>query len=88
MRNPGKQNKPNGSTRPIRSERDYAGAAAVVKKIGGSSRLDSSDDLRLRSLIREMERFDDQDDDAPDDSSAEDYTGIRRRWSDDDSASD
>lgn len=83
MRSAGKQNKVNGNTRPIRSERDYAGAAAVVKEIGGKSNLESAEELRMRTLIQEMERFEDQDDDVPTDTYADEYTGTRRRWSDD-----
>jgi hypothetical protein len=73
----------NGSTRPIRSERDYAGAASVVKQIGSHARLGPEDELRMRSLIREMEKFENQDDDSPDDSHGAEYVGNLRRWSDD-----
>lgn len=83
MRSAGKPSRANGSTRPIRTERDYAGAAAVVKKIGAKSGLESSEELRMRALIREMERFDDQDDDGPTQTHADEYTGMHRRWSDD-----
>ena len=83
MRSAGKQSKSNGNTRAIRTERDYAGAAAVVKEIGSRSNLESAEELRMRTLIQEMERFEDQDDDMPADSFADEYTGARRRWSDD-----
>lgn len=83
MRSAEKRKKPGGSTRPIRTERDYSGAAAVVKEIGGRSNLESAEELRMRALIREMERFEDQDDDIPADPDADEHTGVRRRWSDD-----
>lgn len=83
MRSAEKQKKPSRTTRPIRTERDYAGAAAVVKEIGGRSSLESAEEQRMRTLIQEMERFDDQDDDVPADPYADEYTGTRRRWSDD-----
>lgn len=78
-----KQKKPGRTTRPIRTERDYAAAAAVVKDIGGRANLESAEELRMRTLIQEMERFEDQDDDVSADSYADEYTGTPRRWSDD-----
>lgn len=83
MRSAEKQKKPGRTTRPIRTERNYAGAAAVVKEIGGRPNFESAEELRMRRLIQEMERFEDQDDDVPVDPYADEYTGDRRRWSDD-----
>lgn len=88
MRSAEKQKKPSRTTRPIRTERDYAGSAAVVKEIGGRSSLESAEELRMRTLIQEMERFEDQDDDLSADSYADEYTGTPRRWSDDGSDRD
>ena len=70
--------------RPIRTKRDYEGATAVVKRLSGQADRDSAAELRLQSLLRELERFDDQEDEASTDS-PEDYAylGPRRRWSDD-----
>ena len=70
--------------RPIRTRRDYEGASAVVKRLSGRSGEDSAAELRLQSLLRELDKFDDTVDDAGTDS-AEDYdsTVPRRRWSDD-----
>lgn len=82
MKNRDKQNKSNGPTRPIRTERDYMGAASVVKKIGAKTGLEPAEEQRMRTLIQEMERFDDQDDDAPEDPYDDEYAGTRRRWSD------
>ena len=70
--------------RPVRTKRDYEGAATVVKRLSGQTRRDSAAELRLQSLLRELEKFDDQEDDAGADSlEAYDYSGPRRRWSDD-----
>jgi hypothetical protein len=82
MRSGNRQKKANGATRPIRTERDYMGAASVVKKIGAKTGLEPAEEQRMRTLIQEMERFDDQDDDAPQDPYADEYAGARRRWSD------
>ena len=70
--------------RPIKTRRDFEGASAVVKHISGQSGRDSAAELRLQSLLRELDRFDAAEDDAGADS-AEDYesAGPRRRWSDD-----
>lgn len=83
MRSAEKQKKPVRSTRPIRTERDYAAAAAVVKEIGGRSNLESAEELRMRKLIQEMERFDDQVYSESADPYADEYTGTPRRWTDD-----
>lgn len=88
MRSRDKQKKTNGATRPIRTERDYMGAASVVKKIGAITALAPAEEQRMRTLIQEMERFEDQDDDMPADPYADEYTGARRRWSDESADSD
>ncbi|HWA11882.1 MAG TPA: hypothetical protein VHA15_02190 [Burkholderiales bacterium] len=75
--------KATGTVRPIRTRRDYKGAESVVKKISGQADRESAAEKRLQSLIREMERFDgDEDDDAASDGG---YAGPRRRWSDESS---
>lgn len=75
----------NGAARPIRTKRDRAGAAEVVKKLSSQTDRDSAAEKRLAALLKEMEKFDDLEDDfsedVPDD---EDYTGPLRRWSDQD----
>lgn len=80
-RNRDKSDRP---ARPIRTKRDYEGATAVVKRLSGQADRDSAAESRLQSLLRELERFDDQGDEADADS-PEDYAylGPRRRWSDD-----
>lgn len=75
--------------RPIRTKRDYAGASAVVKRMSGQAGRKSAAELRLQSLLRELDRFDDPEDDTNADSTEEhDYSGPRRRWSDDVPGSD
>jgi hypothetical protein len=82
------QKKHNGSARPIRSKRDFEGASAVVKRLSGQSRRDSAAELRLQALLHEMDEFDAGEDDAETDIPGDgDYSGPRRRWSDDGSGS-
>ena len=74
----------NGPSRPIKTKRDYAGAVVVVKNMSGQAEPNSAAERRLQSLLRELDKFDyteeDTSADLPDDS---DYSGPRRRWSDD-----
>lgn len=75
--------------RPIRTKRDFVGASAVVKRMSGQAGRNSAAELRLQSLLRELDRFDDPEDDTGADSTEEhDYSGPRRRWSDDVPGSD
>jgi hypothetical protein len=70
--------------RPVKTKRDYEGVAALVKRLSGQADRDSAAELRLQSLLRELEKFDDQEDDADADLPEHyDYSGPRRRWSDD-----
>jgi len=79
-----KRRKVNGRARPIRTKRDYEGASSVVKRLSSQADRDSAAELRLQSLLRQMDEFDDLEDDlAADD--PEDYSGPRRRWSDNES---
>jgi hypothetical protein len=75
--------KSNGAARPIKSRRDYKGAETVVKKISDQAERESAAEKRLQSLIKEMDKFDAEDDEDADESSAGRYSGPRRRWSDD-----
>lgn len=70
--------------RPIKTKRDYEAAAAVVKKMSGETVRDSAAEVRLQSLLRELEKFDDMEDETNMDL-PEEYSdsGPRRRWSDD-----
>jgi hypothetical protein len=77
-----KRRKVNGRARPIRTKRDYEGASKVIKHLSGQADRDSAAELRLQSLLRQMDEFDDLEDDVTADD-PEDYSGPRRRWSDD-----
>jgi hypothetical protein len=76
--------KRNGTARPIKTRRDYEGASAVIKRLSGQSGEGSDAELRLQSLLREMDKFDDAEDDMSMDFTGDyDEEGPRRRWSDD-----
>ena len=70
--------------RPIKTKRDFEGASGVVKRLSGKGDLDSTAEIRLQALLRELDKFEEPEDDA-DDELPEDieYAGPRRRWSDD-----
>lgn len=82
-----KRRKVNGRARPIKTKRDYEGASTVVKRLSNQSDRDSAAELRLQSLLRQMDEFDDLEEDISADS-PEDYSGPRRRWSDNGSSDD
>ena len=74
----------NGRARPIKTRRDYKGAADVVKHLSGQAQRDSTAELRLQALLQEMDRFEEIEEEASADSPEDyDYPGPRRRWSDD-----
>ena len=76
--------KAHGPVRPVRTKRDYEGARSVVKRLSSQADRDSAAEMRLQSLLRELEKFDEQEDDAGADLPEDyDYSGPRRRWSDD-----
>ena len=79
----GSVNKPNGVVRPIKTKKDYSGAASVVEKIAGQPERESVAEKRLQSLLKEMEKFDDDEDDAEEGLGEGGYEGPMRRWSDD-----
>jgi hypothetical protein len=70
--------------RPIGNRRDFEGASAVAKRMSGETERDSAAELRLKSLLRELEKYDETEEDEGD-GSQDDYdsSGPRRRWSDD-----
>jgi len=75
--------------RPIKSKRDYERASTVVKRLSGQGGLDSTAELRLKTLLRELDRFDDPEEGTLESPPEEyDYAGPRRRWSDDASGGD
>ena len=74
----------NGRARPIRTKRDYERASTVAKQLSGRADRDSAAELRLQALLRELDQFDESEDDTdPDVLGDDDYMGPRRRWSDD-----
>ena len=75
--------------RPIKTKRDYERASTLVKRLSGEASLDSTAELRLQSLLRELDKFDGPEEDASE-NNPEDYaySGPRRRWSDDAPSSD
>ena len=73
-----------GRARPIRTKRDYEGASTAAKRLSSQADRDSAAELRLQSLLRQMDEFDDVEEDVGGDP-PEDYSGPRRRWSDNDS---
>jgi hypothetical protein len=80
-----KRRKVNGRARPIRTKRDYDGASTVAKRLSNQADRDSAAEQRLQSLLRQMDEFDDLEDDFAGDN-PDDYSGPRRRWSDSDSS--
>ena len=77
-----KRKKSNGLARPVRTKRDYEGAAAVAKRLSNQSDRDSAAERRLQSLLKELEHYDELEDEAQEDHSDLNYSGPRRRWSD------
>jgi hypothetical protein len=76
--------------RPISSRRDYEGASALAKRMAGETQRDSAAELRLQALLRELDKFDDTEEEDAGDDSAKDFdsSGPRRRWSDEGSSED
>jgi hypothetical protein len=75
--------RPNGHVRPIRTRRDFDGASAAVKTLSSRSDRDSVAERRMQALLHELDRYDEAQDEAEQDSALEeDYPGPRRRWSD------
>jgi hypothetical protein len=76
--------KTEGPVRPIKTKRDFERATTVAKRLSGQKSLDSTAELRLQSLLRELDKFDYPEENASeDDLEDSDYSGPRRRWSDD-----
>jgi hypothetical protein len=73
----------NGHARPIRTQRDYREASAVARRLSARADRDSAAELRLQSLLRELDQFDDTEEEASADLTDENTPGPRRRWSDD-----
>lgn len=75
------------SARPIGSRRDFESASALAKSMSGDTERDSAAELRLKSLLRELDKYDGETEEDEADAAQEDYdsdsAGPRRRWSDD-----
>lgn len=75
--------------RPVKTKRDYERASTLIKRLSGQTSLDSTAELRLQSLLRELDKFDGPEEDASENEPEDhDYSGPRRRWSDDASGGD
>lgn len=74
----------NTPARKIRTGRDFERASVVVKRLSGQTDANSAAELRLQALLREMDRFDDENDATSEDALEDyDYSGPRRRWAED-----
>ena len=72
------------TARPIGNRRDFESASALAKRMSGESERDSAAELRLKSLLRELEKYDDaEEEEADTGQDGYDASGPRRRWSDD-----
>jgi hypothetical protein len=71
--------------RPIGTRRDYEGASAVAKRLSRENPRDSQAELRLQSLLRELDKYDEttEEDESADSQADYDASGPHRRWSDD-----
>ena len=72
----------NGAARPIKTRKDYSGAASVVKKITVQPDRETVAEKRLQSLLKEMEKFDGDADEPEEENGESRYAGPLRRWSD------
>ena len=79
-----KRTKVNGFARPVKTKRDYENVSAVVKRLSNQSDRDSAAERRLQSLLKELDKYDELEDEveAEDDRADLSYSGPRRRWSD------
>ena len=80
--------KSNGVVRPIKTKKDYGGAASVAKEIADLPDRESVAEKRLQSLLKEMDKFDGDGDDSDEEMSDGGYAGPRRRWSDESTDTD
>ncbi len=77
-----KKARPNGFARPVTTKRDYENASALAKRLSNQADRDSAAERRLQSLLKELDKYDDLEDESEDDPSDLSYHGPRRRWSD------
>jgi hypothetical protein len=84
----GSVNKLDGAARPIKTKKDYSGAASVIEKISGKPDPETVAEKRLQSLLKEMEKFDGDGDDPDEEAPDGGYAGPLRRWSDESTDTD
>jgi len=72
----------NGFARPVKTRRDYESAAAVAKRLSNQSDRDSAAERRLQSLLKELDQYEDLEDELTDDPDDLSYSGPHRRWTD------
>jgi hypothetical protein len=77
-----KRARPNGFARPVTSRRDYENASAVARRLSNQSDRDSAAERRLQSLLRELDRYEDLEEEEQDSEEDLRYSGPRRRWTD------
>jgi len=77
-----KRMKANGFARPVKTRRDFENVSAVVKRLSNQSDRDSAAERRLQSLLKELDRYDELEDEAVDEPEDLHYSGPHRRWSD------
>jgi hypothetical protein len=69
--------------RPIRNKRDFESVTAVVERLADKSERDAGAEMRLQLMLKELDKFDQPEDDADEDLSVDDdYPMPGRRWSD------
>ena len=76
-----KRTKANGFARPVTTRRDYENASAVAKRLSNQSDRDSAAERRLQALLKELDEYDELEDEEEDSADLR-YSGPRRRWSD------
>jgi hypothetical protein len=78
-----KRTRANGFARPVVTRRDYESASAVAKRLSNQADRDSAAEKRLQSLLKELDKYDDLQEETEDDDQADlHHEGPRRRWSD------
>lgn len=84
----GSTSKLNGVVRPIKTKKDYSGAATVIEKMAGQPDRETVAEKRLQSLLKEMEKFDGDEDESEEGVPEGGYSGPMRRWSDESTDTD
>jgi len=55
MNKRGDRKRSDGPARPIKTKRDFEHASTLVKRLSGQKSVDSTAELRLQSLLRELD---------------------------------